>query len=183
VDFHMVQVPVHFHRRMKVLMAVAIARTDLTSREFRAAGSRSHDARAARRMVAVALVPESADRKSAAASCGMDRRPLRDWLHRYDEGGLEGLAGRRGVTPLLDGARALRVPDNITLMPLPPHTPQINPVENVRACLRANKTAISVFNSYHDIVDRYCKAWNVFANNPATVRSITTRDYTNRINI
>ena len=50
-------------------------------------------------MVAVALVPESADRKSAASSCGMDRRPLRDWLHRYNEEGLEGLAGRRrGVT-------------------------------------------------------------------------------------
>ena len=55
------------------------------------------------------------------------------------------------------GARALRVPDNITLLPLPPHAPQINPVENVRACLRANKLA--------------------------TVRSITTRDHTNRINI
>ena len=81
------------------------------------------------------------------------------------------------------GARALRVPDNITLLPLPPHASQINPVENVWACLRANKTAISVFNSYHDIVDRRCKAWNVFANNPATVRSITTRDYANRINI
>ena len=86
-------------------MAVAITRTDLTSRELHAAGSRSHDARAARRMVAVALVPEGPDRKSAAANCGMDRRPLRDWLHRYNEEGLEGLAGRRGVTPLLDAAR------------------------------------------------------------------------------
>ena len=57
-------------------MAVAITRTDLTSRELRAASSRSHDARAARRMVAVALVPESADRKSASSSRGMDRRPL-----------------------------------------------------------------------------------------------------------
>ena len=52
-------------------MVVAITRTDLTSREFRAAGSRSHDTRAARRMVAVALVPEGADRKSAAASYGI----------------------------------------------------------------------------------------------------------------
>ena len=76
-------------------MVVAITRTDLTSREFRAAGSRSHDTRAARRMVAVALVPEGADRKSASSSCGMDRRALRDWLHRYNE---EELAGRRGVT-------------------------------------------------------------------------------------
>ncbi len=105
VDFHMVQVPVHFHRRMEVLMTVAITRTDLTWRELHAAGSRSHDARAARRMVAVALVPESADRKSAASSCGMDHRPLRDWLHRYNEGGLEGLAGRRGRDPRLDAAR------------------------------------------------------------------------------
>ncbi len=55
------------------------------------------------------------------------------------------------------GARALRVPDNITLLPLPPHAPQINPVENVRACLHANKLA--------------------------TVRLTTTRDHTNRINI
>ena len=83
-------------------MAVAIMRTDLTSRELHAAGSRSHDARAARRMVAVALVPESADRKSAASKL-RDGPPaatglapsLRDWLHRYNE---EGLAGRRGVT-------------------------------------------------------------------------------------
>ena len=84
------------------------------------------------------------------------------------------------------GARALRVPDNITAhaAPLmPPYVPQINPVENIRAYLRANKTAISVFNSYHDIVDRRCKAWNVFANKTATVRLTTTRDYTNRINI
>ena len=68
--------------------------------------------------------------------------------------------GRQGAAPGgagRHGARALRVPDNITLLPLPPHTPQINPVENVRACLRANKLA--------------------------TVRSITTRDYANRINI
>ena len=87
-----------------------------------------------------------------------------------------------GTKRVSDG-RALRVPDNITLMPLPPHTPQINPVENVRACLRANNPAISVFNSYHDIVDRRCKAWNVFANKTATVRLTTTRDYTNMINI
>ena len=92
-------------------MTVAITRTDLTSRELHAAGSRSHDARAARRMVAVALVPESPDRKSAAASCGMDRRALRDWLHRYNEGGLEGLARcRRGVTHASTRRRRPRLP-------------------------------------------------------------------------
>ena len=37
--------------------------------------------------------------------------------------------GRQGtLTRIRAGARALRVPDNITLMPLPPYAPQINPV-------------------------------------------------------
>ncbi len=34
----------------------------------------------ARRMLALALVLEGADRTSAARSCGMDRQTLRDWV-------------------------------------------------------------------------------------------------------
>lgn len=34
------------------------------------------------------------------------------------------------------GARALRVPDNITLVPLPPYSPELNPVERVWLYLR-----------------------------------------------
>ena len=75
------------------------------------------------------------------------------------------------------GARALKVPDNITLMPLPPYAPELNPVENVWAYLRANRLAISVFETYENIVARCCDAWNFFANDIATVRSITTREY------
>ena len=60
-------------------MAVAITRTDLTARELRAAASRAKDAKAARRMLAIALVLEGVDRKTAAESCGMDRQTLRDW--------------------------------------------------------------------------------------------------------
>jgi transposase len=40
---------------------------------------------------------ESVDRKSAAETCGMDRQTLRDWVHRYNAEGLEGLANRRGA--------------------------------------------------------------------------------------
>lgn len=75
------------------------------------------------------------------------------------------------------GSRALRIPDNITLLPLPPYAPELNPVENVRACLRANRLAISVFETCEDIVAQCCDAWNFFANDIATVRSITSRDY------
>jgi transposase len=69
------------------------------------------------------------------------------------------------------------VPDNITLLPLPPYAPELNPIENVWAYLRANRLAISVFETYEEIVTRCCDASNFFANDTATVRSITIRHY------
>lgn len=52
------------------------------------------------------------------------------------------------------GAKALDVPDNITLLKLPPYAPELNPMENVWAYLRSNKLAISVFDSYSDILNK-----------------------------
>ena len=69
------------------------------------------------------------------------------------------------------------MPDNLSLLTLPPYSPELKPVENVWAYLRANKLAISVFDSYDDIVDACCNAWNFFANDPNTVTSITTRSW------
>ena len=79
-------------------IAVAITRTDLTATELRATAARSRDAQAARRMLAIALVVEGVDRKTAAETCGMDRQTLRDWVHRYNAEGLAGLANRRGAS-------------------------------------------------------------------------------------
>jgi transposase len=39
------------------------------------------------------------DRKTAAETCGMDRQMLRDWVHRYNAEGLEGLTNRRSAGP------------------------------------------------------------------------------------
>ena len=83
---------------------------------------------------------------------------------------------------MLDGAgwhsaKALRIPQNITLVRLPPYAPELNSIENVWAYLRANKLAISVFDTYDQIVDRCCDAWNFFANDKKAVRSITAREY------
>ena len=80
-------------------MVVAITRTGLSAGELRAAASRSRAARAARRMLALALVLEGADRRAAAESCGMDRQTLRDWVHRYNAEGLDGLSDRRSSGP------------------------------------------------------------------------------------
>ena len=80
-------------------MAVEIAREDLTPAQLRAAAGRAKDGRAARRMLAIALVLEGTDRKAAAQTCGMDRQTLRDWVHRYNAEGLAGLVNRRSPGP------------------------------------------------------------------------------------
>lgn len=74
-------------------------------------------------------------------------------------------------------AKALDVPDNITLLKLPPYAPELNPMENVWAYLRANKLAISVFDSYSDILNKCQDAWNFFANDPDRITSITNRNW------
>ena len=79
------------------MVAIAITRLDLTAAELRAASAKSRDAQAARRMLALALVLEGVDRKTAAQTCGMDRQTLRDWVHRYNAEGLAGLSNHRGA--------------------------------------------------------------------------------------
>lgn len=76
-------------------MTVAITRQDLSAAALRQAAARSRDANAARRMLALALVLEGQSRTDAAATCGMDRQTLRDWVHRYNAEGLAGLVNRR----------------------------------------------------------------------------------------
>ena len=75
-------------------MAVAVTRTDHSADELRRLAAKEKDAKASRRMLAIALVLEGADRTTAARSCGMDRQTLRDWVHRYNDEGIEGLSDR-----------------------------------------------------------------------------------------
>jgi transposase len=76
------------------MVGIAVTRMDLSAFELRQSASRSKNAAAARRMLALALVMEGADRTTAARSCGMDRQTLRDWVHRYNSDGLPGLENK-----------------------------------------------------------------------------------------
>lgn len=49
--------------------------------------------------------------------------------------------------------RKLPVPDNITLMPLPARSPELNPVENLWQFVRDNWLGNRIFRSYADILD------------------------------
>ncbi len=54
----------------------------------------------------------------------------------------------------------LRMPDNVALLRLPPYAPELNPIENVWEYLRRNLLSMCVWNTYEEIVDACCKAWN-----------------------
>ncbi len=77
------------------MVGVEITRADMTAAELRAAAGGAKNGRAARRMLALALVLEGADRATAAATCGMDRQTLRDWVHRFNQEGPAGLIDRK----------------------------------------------------------------------------------------
>jgi transposase len=76
------------------MAAVTITRTDMSADDLRAAARASADAKQALRILAVAMVLEGLSRADAARLCGMDRQTLCDWVHRYNEEGLDGLADR-----------------------------------------------------------------------------------------
>ena len=89
---------------------------------------------------------------------------------------------------MLDGAGwhqpggALSVPDNISLLPLPSYSPELNPVENVWQFLRQNYLANRVYDTYEAIVDACCDAWNALAAAPDRIRSIASRHWASAVN-
>jgi transposase len=74
----------------------------------------------------------------------------------------------------------LIVPKNITLLFLPPRSPELNPVENVWQFMRDNWLSNRIFTSYDDIVDHCCEAWNKLIDQPWKIMSIGLRDWAHR---
>ena len=71
----------------------------------------------------------------------------------------------------------LIVPDNITLLALPPYSPELNPMENVWDYLRGNKLSGIVWNSYEAMLEACKKAWLFLTNDPEQIRSIGKRQW------
>ncbi len=89
--------------------------------------------------------------------------------------------GAHGIV-ILDQAgwhlsKTLEVPDNITLLLLPPKSPELNPVENTWQFIRDNWLSNRVFPSYQDILDHCCYAWNSLIEQPWVIMSIGLRKW------
>jgi transposase len=90
---------IHFHLNgliREVDMSAAIGlREDFEADDLRGLAAKVKDANQARRLLALAAVYDGMDREEAARIGGMDRQTLRDWVHRFNEQGPEGLINAR----------------------------------------------------------------------------------------
>lgn len=68
---------------------------------------------------------------------------------------------------------------NLTIIHIPPYSPELNPIEQVWRWLRQNEIANRCFTNYNDIVDKCCSAWNRFCEDKNQVISLCYREWVN----
>jgi len=78
-------------------------------------------------------------------------------------------------------AGTLAVPDNVTLVLLPPYSPELNPVERVWLFLRERHLSHRLLAGYDAIVDALCKAWNQLT--PERLNTLTSYPYISQVKI
>jgi transposase len=71
----------------------------------------------------------------------------------------------------------LDCPSNITLLPLPPYSPELNPVEQIWQQLRENSLSNRCFQNYDEIVDACCEAWKDFTSIAGKIKNLCSRKW------
>ena len=74
----------------------------------------------------------------------------------------------------------LKVPGNISIVAIPSKSPELNPQENIWQFMRENWLSNRVFETYDDILDHCCEAWNKLLDQPERIKSIGLRDWAHR---
>ena len=74
-------------------------------------------------------------------------------------------------------AKALIVPDNLSLVFLPPYSPELNVIERVWLYLKERDLSLRLWPDYDDILDAVCDAWNKLIDEPERIKSLTGSDW------
>ena len=89
--------------------------------------------------------------------------------------------GRHAVV-IMDGAGwhtedIANIFDNVSVIKLPPYSPELNPIEQVWSWLRQHYLANQCFQDYDDIVSKVCAAWNRFLECSQRVTKMCSREW------
>ena len=76
-------------------------------------------------------------------------------------------------------ANELSIPKNITIIKLPPYSPELNPMEQVFQQLRKLKLSNACYETYDEIDDACVDAWNSFVNIKNNIKNLALRDWAN----
>jgi transposase len=77
-------------------------------------------------------------------------------------------------------ANDLRVPKNMVLIPLPPYSPELNPVEHISDYLR-DALGNKILHSLDEVIDSLCATITPLFQQPEIVRSMTCFDWINTL--
>src|ERR1700730_10782635 len=75
----------------------------------------------------------------------------------------------------------LVVPENLSLVFLPPYSPELNPIERLWLHLRDNRLSHCVFQTTDEIVDTCCEAWNWLLGQTGRIRSLCSHPWLKRV--
>ena len=73
----------------------------------------------------------------------------------------------------------MEIPSNITILHIPPYTPEMNPIEQIWREIRTQGFKNEVFQTLKKVVERLCETINNLT--PETISSITLRDWIYKI--
>ena len=74
-------------------------------------------------------------------------------------------------------ANKLRPPPNLTLIPLPPYCPELNPIENLWHYLRSHHWSNHAYRDYNDLRHEACQAWQASCLDPTLIQSVCRCQY------
>ena len=77
-------------------------------------------------------------------------------------------------------AKELKIPDNITIIPLPPYSPELNPMENLWHYFGSHYWANRAYSDYYDLCCTAIEAWQKAALDSEIIKSVCRAKYVER---
>jgi transposase len=74
-------------------------------------------------------------------------------------------------------AQRLQVPQNVTLLSLPPHSPELNPMENLWHYLKSHHWSNRAYDDYDALLDAAETAWRTVCLCPTSIQTICHAPY------
>jgi len=131
-----------------------------------------------------AAVEPGADNAFALVMPYADTAAMQAFLDRFSET----IAEDEHVAMILDqagwhGSNDLAVPANITLVPLPPYSPELNPVERVWLYLKERFLSHRLLADYDAVVDAASNAWNRLVAQAGRIKSLCSYPWIPAVNV